>query len=215
MTGPFNNYDGDPMKNQDPRGPLLLLNPVGWRKRYRTWAIGVVGRLYFMVSMTYLFWYFVYFADGMRYMGWEIFTERTVNYPRNTIVFYVLLGQFLSFYYFIITRRPVPAIYEQGVQLPHGSFIPFSSIYAIYRVREGFPRKKDVITLQPISVEGPDPEDPLMLWVVPFEVIGYDGEELIRERINNFKLDYDPITEPPSLFIYGPMDDRLQMRSDD
>ena len=176
----------------------------------------LVGRLYFIVSITYLFWYCVYFADGAQYMDYgATVAERAVGYPRNTVVFFVLLGQFLSLYYIILTRRPVPAIYEQGVQLPHGSFIPFSSICAIYRVRGDLIFRRDVITLQPVSVENPDPDDPLMLWVIPFAVIGDDGEELIREKINNFKLDYDPITEPPPLIIYGLKDDRSQMRSDD
>lgn len=195
-------------EKMDIKGQPILYDEDNWGRRYQKWAFGICGRFYIIITISYLFLSLLFILDGAQYFDeGATFRDRAVDFPKNTFIVYIVIGVITFIIYALLTRKPVPALYERGIQLPHGKFVPFVFILSIQKVRKGIFFKRDLLVFHPRSVEEMDPDDPLMMWVIPFGLIGDEGEELIQNQILNIRVDDHQTSEPPRLIIYGPKDD--------
>lgn len=92
----------------------------------------------------------------------------------------ILAAVVVAVYYSVKMRGPTPGIYENGVQLPNGRFVPFDTVQMIgYFKRTGL-YTRGTITLTCPSEEGS--AKPFVNWNVPYTLFDQEGYEAIRER---------------------------------
>ncbi len=123
------------------------------------------------------------------------------------IVFLLMLSLLFFFVPFIslyqnrqrAKKLPAPGLYEYGLQQSPQGFIPYTEIASTERTAVGWPKKKDVVVMNPwyqrkalgIKIKTP--------WNILVEFIGEEGAKELEARVRG---DIGP-KGPPELHIYG------------
>ncbi len=182
------------------RGNLLVMTEEEWRERYDVllkkamWTvstlIGIVIGIGFIIFMALVL--FTFPEDQMR---------------DSLIAFFLMLTLLFVFVPFIslyqnrqrAKKLPAPGLYEYGLQQSPYGFIPYTEIASTERTAVGWPKKKDVVVMNPwyqrkalgIKIRTP--------WNILIEFIGEEGAKELEARVRG---DIGP-HGPPDLHIYG------------
>jgi hypothetical protein len=163
------------------RGGQVVLDEEGWRARYQK-LVGKGAMLWAIVLMVVLI-----VLDAIFF--WAMSNAMDAGEFRDLVrsFFYILIigdalvvAVVVVVYYMVRMRRPTPGIYEGGVQLPNGRFVPFDTIRGIAYEKRTWIVTRGTITLTCPTEEG-SPE-PFSQWVVPYDLFGQEGYDAISER---------------------------------
>jgi hypothetical protein len=163
------------------RGEPVVHDEEGWLARYKR----LVGKRALLIAIILM----VVLIIGDAIFFWWMSTVSEPGELEDLVnaVFYLLIigdavivAVVVFVYYTVKMRGPTPGIYEKGVQLPGGRFIPFDTIQVI-----GYFKQTGLITRGTITITCPTEEGadkPFVNWTIPYGLFGQEGYEAIRER---------------------------------
>ena len=182
------------------RGKLLVMTEEEWRKRYdgllkkAMWTAssiaGLIIGIVIIIPMTLMLFTF---PDAQ---------------TRNAFIFLLLMLTLVFFFAPFIalfqnrqraTKLPAPGLYEYGLQQSPYGFIPYTEIASTERTAVGWPKKKDVMVMNPWYQRKALGIKIMTPWNVLIELIGEEGAKELEARVRG---DIGP-KGPPELHIYG------------
>jgi len=152
-----------------------------------------------VVSVPFLVVYFLWiFLATMYQDGGSTASERAEGFGFYVVRFFVLVVLALIPFHFVMIRGPTPAIYEMGVQVRGGRFVPFTAIFATHVVIKRVTSNSGQLIIVPNLSDLPPGIDHLSTWVVPMTIIGGEGRALIEMKVRRLKIADHPTIGPPS-----------------
>jgi hypothetical protein len=163
------------------RGEPVLFDEEGWLARYkkligkRALMIAIILMVVLIISDAIFFW-------ALSTVSGPGELEDLVDAIFNLLIIgdATLVAVVVAVFYTVKMRKPTPGLYENGVQLPNGMFVPFDTIQMI-----GYFKQTGLYTRGTITITCPAEEGsakPFVNWTVPYVLFGQEGYETIRER---------------------------------
>ncbi len=189
------------------RGRLLVYDEAEWRSRQKRvvfeWALKMAGGLLLLYLIVYAL--AIWSSTDLLDDGYTLRRLRTL-FPACTAFYLMLIIDGVAIVYLWEMRRPTPGIYQHGLQLPEGEFVPYLAVGWVFRDRRQriLPRDRILLSARPDG----GPRGAGGRWSVPFSFLGMDGLVALVERVKESRAQGPPEQEPPRLVVYGEGDPR-------
>lgn len=187
------------------RGLMLVYTVDEWRLRNRSVKVKGLTRLvlimiysYFLGSLLLLWWTGLLEDEG------NLFYRLFDLFPCITVLFFTITVVSISIAYYSKMSRPLAGVYENGVGLSNGTFLPYLTMFGVERDRRYGPFRSDQVVFHTGEVKGEG-----SLWGdstprLPFEFLEMDGLVTVMEIMDRDPTRGPPLRKEPELVIYGP-----------
>jgi hypothetical protein len=186
------------------RGRLLVYSVEDWSARNRLLkARSLVKWVYISLLLYVPVSLLVLWLTGVAAEGGGPFILYTAFPVCGAIYLVILLiGLFVS--YQMKLRTPMAGIYEKGVGLADGTFLPYITMFGVERVRGYGPLRSDQVVFHTghVKRKGPVWFDPTPR--LPFDFLRMDGLKAIINILEGDPTRGRPMRRAPELIIYGP-----------
>jgi hypothetical protein len=191
----------------DGRGDSIVWPGEEWRGRYKVMLLRRLGRyatylgiIFVVLYSLNLWWVSGYIDNGATLTFWRVI------FPFCSVVWAMIIIDVCCISYIWTMAAPTPGLYENGIQVPRGDFVPWSAIRGIHRDRRyGLVRFHDMVVLHPHRQRPTAFGLTYFVWQVPFELLGMEGLQELSERVRASPSPRAPTQRAPELRVYGPM----------
>ena len=174
------------------RGRMLVYSHDSWTQRNRMLrARSLVKWVYITLLLYFPGSLAVLYITGLSERGDNFFILFEA-FPFCTVGYLVILTVLLTLAYRTLNRRPLAGIYENGVGLADGTFVPYMTMGGVERDRRYGPLRSDQVVFYTEHVERRG-----LFWIdptprLPFDFLRMDGLKAVIDI-----LDADPTRGPP------------------
>ena len=187
------------------RGSMLVYTVDEWRSRTRSLIIKGLARStlilmysYFLGTIVFLLW------SGLLEDEGNLFYRFFDLFPFCTVLFFIILVVTISIVYISRMSKPLAGLYELGIGLIDGTFLPYLTMYGVERDRRYGPFRSDQLVFYSGEVKKQG-----AIWGdrtprLPFDFLHMDGLVTIMEILDSDPTRGPPLRKAPDLVIYRP-----------